>query len=76
MTIGQFKTVLHSQPFRPFTIDVADGRVFMVKHHDFVSRSPSGRTIIVDLDEDRLSVLDLLFITAFEVHLPLDQEAA
>jgi hypothetical protein len=68
--------VLHAQPFRPFTIHVADGRVFLVKHRDFVSRSPSGRTVIVHGDDDQFSVLDPLLITEFEVHPgPSDQEA-
>ncbi len=77
MTIGQLKDVLHAQPFRPFTIHMGDGRVFLVKHRDFVSRSPSGRTIIVHGDGDRFSVFDLLLVTALEVHPgPTDQEAA
>ena len=77
MTIEQFKNVLHAQPFRPFTVHMADGRVFLVKHRDYVSRSPSGRTVIVHGDDDCFSVLDLLRITELEVHpQPSDQEAA
>lgn len=77
MTIEQFKHVLHAQPFRPFTIHMGDGRVFLVKHRDFVSRSPSGRTVIVHGDNDRFSVLDLLLVTELEVHPESkDQEAA
>ena len=70
MTIEQFKNVLHESPFRPFTIHMADGRVFLVKHRDFVSRSPSGRTVIVHGDDDTFSVLDLLMVTELEVHKP------
>ena len=77
MTIEQFKNVLHAHPFRPFTVHMADGRVFLVKHRDFVSRSPSGRTVIVHGDDDSFGVLDLLLIIELEVHPePSDQQAA
>ena len=68
MTIEQFKSALHANPFRPFTIHMADGRVFLIKHRDFVSRSPSGRTIVVHSDDDSFSVLDLLLMSEVEVH--------
>ncbi|MEM7681559.1 MAG: hypothetical protein AAF288_06365 [Planctomycetota bacterium] len=77
MTVEQFKSVLHAQPFQPFTIHVADGRAFKVRHPDYVSRSPAGRTVIVYGDGDGFSILDLLLITEIEVHPdPTDQEAA
>ena len=68
MTVEQLKTVQHAQPFRPFTIYMGDGRSFFVKHPDFISRSPSGRTIIVHGDDDSFSVLDMLVVTELQVH--------
>ncbi len=68
MTVERFKSVLHAEPFRPFTIHMADGRVFLVKHRDFVSRSPSGRTVVVHSDDDSFSALDLLLMSELEVH--------
>lgn len=76
MTVEQLKNVLQAQPFRPFTIHMGDGRVFFVKHRDFISRSPSGRTLIVHGDDDSFSVLDLLLVTELEVHPPTRPEAA
>jgi len=70
MTVQQLTTVLHAQPFQPFTIHMADGRQFHVKHSDFLSRSPSGRTIIIYNDDDSFSILDLLLVTELEVHPP------
>ncbi|MDQ3439149.1 MAG: hypothetical protein M3478_02225 [Planctomycetota bacterium] len=52
MTVEQLKNVLHAQPFRPFTIRMGDGRAFFVRHQDFMSRSPSGRMVIVHGDDD------------------------
>jgi hypothetical protein len=67
MTTEQFKTTLHQQPFRPFTIRMADGRSFEVSHRDFVAQSPSGRTVIVFQPDESYSVLDLLLMTELQV---------
>lgn len=70
MTIEQLKEVHGAHPFKPFTIHLADGRSFRVDHPEFFSRSPSGRTIVVQQPEDKLSILDLLLVTELEVHPP------
>jgi hypothetical protein len=67
MTIEQFKTTLHLQPFKPFTIRMADDRSFQVSHPDFVAQSPTGRTVIVFDRDDSYSVLDLLLMTELQV---------
>jgi hypothetical protein len=54
-------------PFQPFIIRMADGREFEVRHRDFVSRSPSGRTVIVHHDNEAFSVLDMLLMSELEV---------
>ena len=66
MTIEQLRTAHLASPFRPFTIRVADGRSFLVRHPEFLSHSPSGRTMIVHHDDDSYSVLDLLLVTELE----------
>ena len=68
MTVEQLRNVHHAQPFRPFTIHMGDGRALFVKHPDFISRSPSGRTVIVHGDNDSFTILDLLLVTELEVH--------
>ena len=68
MTVEQLKSVLHAQPFKPFTIHMGDGRSFRVSHPDFVARSPSGRTLIVYNQDESFSILDLLLMTELEVH--------
>jgi len=75
MTTEQFANVLRQAPFRPFTIHMADGRVFHVSHPDFVARSKSGRTVIVFGDGDEFSALDLLLMSELEVHSSGDQAA-
>ena len=67
MTVEQLSGVHHAQPFRPCTIRMGDGRSFLVRYPDFLSRSPSGRTVIVHGDNDRFSILDLLLVTELQV---------
>ncbi len=67
MTTEQFRAMLHQQPFRPFTIRMADGRSFDVVHRDFVAMSPTGRTVFVYLDNENFSVLDLLLMSELQV---------
>jgi hypothetical protein len=70
MTVEQLKNVHGARPFRQFTIHMGDGRAFRVDHPEFLSRSPSGRTIIVHQPDDSFSVLDMLLVTELEVHPP------
>ena len=67
MTTDQFRATLHQQPFRPFTIRMADGRAFQVAHRDFVAMSPSGRNVIVHESDESYSILDLLLMAELQV---------
>ncbi len=68
MTAEQLRNVWKAVPFRPFVIHLADGRQVDVVHPDFLSRSPSGRTIIVQQPDDSFNVIDLLLFTDLEVN--------
>lgn len=70
MTIEQLKDVHGAEPLRTFTIHIGDGRSFRVDHPEFMSRSPSGRTIVVHQQDDSFSVLDMLLITELKVLPP------
>lgn len=67
MTIDKLQSVLNANPFRPFTIHLADGSEIHVPHRDFLSHSPVGRTVIVYHQDDSFSILDLLLITELRV---------
>lgn len=75
MTTQQFQDAMRQAPFKPFTIHMADGRVFHVSHPDFVARSPTGQTVIVYGMDGRYSVLDLSLMSELEVHA-VDERAA
>jgi hypothetical protein len=68
MTIQQLKTAHRATPFRPFTIHMADGRASHVPHPDFLSMSPSGRTVIVYQQDEEFSILDLLLMTEIRMN--------
>jgi hypothetical protein len=70
MTVEQLKNVHGAVPFRPFTVHMGDGRSFRIDHPEFLSRSQSGRTIVVHQPDDSFSVLDMLLVTKLEVHPP------
>jgi hypothetical protein len=74
MTAEQLRTLREAQPFRPFTIHLADGRNLTVPHRDFVSQSPGGRTIIVYKPDDSFSVVDLYLVAELEVQSSAESE--
>ncbi len=67
MTIDQVRRLYDSQPFRPFTLHLADGRRIAVQHREFMATAPSGRTMIVYQPDDSFNIIDLLQVTDLEV---------
>jgi hypothetical protein len=72
VTAQQFREVREANPFRPFTIHLADGQSIIVPHRDFVSQSPGGRTIFVYGSNESFRLVDLYLITRVEVQAPAD----
>jgi hypothetical protein len=70
MTIEKLRAVYEDQPFRPFTIHLADGRSIPVHHREFILTVPSGRTIVVCQPDDTLNIIDLLLVTDLEMKPP------
>jgi hypothetical protein len=67
MTTDQLRNLWHAQPFRPFVIHLADGRNVKVVHPEFLTRSPSGRTIIVYQPDESFNIIDLLLVADLEL---------
>ncbi len=70
MTAEQIKNAREANPFRPFTLMVADGRSHRIPHRDYISVSPSGRTIIVYHTDESFSIVDLLLVTELLIDAP------
>ena len=67
MTIEQLRSAREANPFRPFTIHLADGRSMRVPHRDYLSMSPGGRTVMVYQTDESFSILDLPLVTELAV---------
>jgi hypothetical protein len=70
MTTEQLRSAIRSTPFRPFTIRMADGRIFSIAHPDFLSMSPAGRTVVIYHPDDSASIVDLMLMTELELTPP------
>ena len=71
MTVEELRKIIHSTPFRPFTLHLADGRGLRVPHPDFIAVGAQGRTVIVIAPDETLwNVIDLILVTDVEVEGP------
>jgi len=66
MTIEQLGKMHQMRPFQPFDVHLADGRALPVDHPEFLSQSPTGRTIVVGLPDGTHEVVDLLLVTSLK----------
>lgn len=64
MDIAGVRDALHTQPFIPFSIRLADGRSLPVPHPDFVALTP--RRVIVGAADDTWSVVEPLLIVSLD----------
>jgi hypothetical protein len=67
MTIDRIRAQVHLNPFRPFTLHMADGREIYVPHPDFVALGPLGRTVIVYRPDESHHIVDLPLVTDLHV---------
>jgi hypothetical protein len=65
----EIRNLLHTRPFRPFVVHVADGGRLLVKHEDFVAMAPSGREMLVYRHDkpDGYQLVDIMLVTQLEV---------
>jgi hypothetical protein len=66
MTIEPLRRMHQERPFQPFDIHLADGRSIPVEHPEFLSQSPTGRTIPLGLNDGTHEVVDLLLVTSLK----------
>lgn len=67
MTISKLREVHRSEPFRPFTLYLADGGRIRVSHPESLAYSTSGRTVVVVLPNETTQYIDLLLVSRIEV---------
>jgi hypothetical protein len=67
MRISEIRETLRKQPFRPFTIQLADGREFPIDHVDFLLISRSERSIVVADLQGGYEIIDPVMVTSLSV---------
>jgi hypothetical protein len=64
MSADELRKCIVVSPFRPFTLNIADGRRIPVLGVDFVLLAPEkGRTVVVYQRNDDFDILDTMLIT-------------
>jgi hypothetical protein len=67
MTLERLRDLYQAKPFHPFVVHLADGRNLAVNSPEFMSFSPTGRTIVVHEPDDSMRIIDLLLVTELVV---------
>jgi len=62
MTSATIRAAMHNQPFRPFTLHMADGGSFTVIHPDFIAVSQTGREATFYDDAGNTHYIDILLV--------------
>jgi hypothetical protein len=63
MTSEQLRAVHKAQPFKPFTVHLADGTSVDVRHPELLLQTQGGRTIFVNTAGEDVAIIDLLLVT-------------
>ena len=67
MDVRIIRDAMRAQPFRPFSLRLADGRELTVPHPDFISVAPDGWSIVVwSKQEPWISTLEPALIVSLE----------
>ena len=81
-TINQVREVMHRVPFQPFALRLADGRIYTVRHHDFIAipHTPRGREVVLyaegeDAETSEVHWVDLTLVSEI-ITLPGEIEPA
>ena len=67
MTKEAIHNTLSAQPFKPFALRLADGKLVQVPHPDFVLLTQGGRTAVVTTEGENFEIIDLALVTAIEI---------
>jgi hypothetical protein len=67
MSPGEIRSALAAQPFRPFTIHLANQRSFLVPHPEYAAVHPKGRWVMVMHDDGGYDIADMLLVTGIHV---------
>ena len=68
MSADELHDLLHAEPFRPFTVYLADDQVLQIADPELVMLTPEGQTLVVAENlSDKVEMVDVALITRVEV---------
>lgn len=67
MRVQDIRQARGAEPFRPFTLHLADGREFQIDHPEFILVSRSERTIVLDDVAGNIEIIDPLLVTSLSI---------
>jgi hypothetical protein len=69
VTINELRRAMGTQPFKPFSINMTDGRVFHVPHPEMVAILKGlERTVVLAVPgEEAVEIIDLLHVTSLSI---------
>jgi len=67
MNIQQIREPHRAQPFKPFTLRMADGNEYTVKHPEFLMITKSGRSTVLATSDDAVEIIDALLVASIQV---------
>lgn len=67
MKAETLRQLIEANPFKPFAVNLADGRALEVPHRDFISISPNARMLTIWDRNDTCDLIDLMLVIGFHV---------
>lgn len=74
MNPEQLITAIRAQPFQPFTIRMANDRIYHVDHPEFALIAPNGWAVSVVNEQGIFTVLALNSMASIEYQAPASRE--
>ena len=71
MRTESLREVIHAQPFRPFSLMLADGTRLPVPHPEWVWLLPAGRTVGWSDQDERVKLLDIGLLLGVDLDTPI-----
>lgn len=68
MAPDRIRDLIRAIPFKPFIVELGSGKRVAVKHTDYVSLSPAGRTLVVHDDDEHMEIIDVFLITNISIN--------
>jgi hypothetical protein len=67
MRADDIRKTQRAQPFVPFTLHLADGREFLIRHPELMFVSRNERTIILDDVQGSIEILDPILVVSLSM---------